>query len=164
MRSILWISLSLILLSEVAVAGGPVMPDEWRFPTKAELDTPVRQSQSLRASVAGDFNGDGLVEGANLAIRVGSEEGALLAFVYSSDLKETWFVLDVMPKAELLRMGLSLRPKGKVQTLGPRGYREPKIESELEGDAIDFFQLEGANSLFVWNSKSKTFVRLWESD
>ena len=59
-----------LLLSPIpAVAGGPALPEGWRLPNSDELGASWRTGALRNAVVLADFNGDGLSDGAYVAVR-----------------------------------------------------------------------------------------------
>lgn len=111
--------LAFCFLSFSASAGGPVFPAGWRSPTDKELQDGWREKCPNRCAwVAGDFNGDGLVEGAFLAIHDKRKVFGLLGFIYSAPSKERWFVLDELDDPSWVAiMGVQLYPPDSYRVM-----------------------------------------------
>lgn len=157
-------NIGLIFVTLSANAGGPVLPKEWRLPTDDETYQAYDQSH-LNTLISGDFNGDGLFDGALIAITTDNEKQELLVFIYDKNLHEKWQVLDSMPFSGSVTMGLSKVLPGKAKVLCVtdeeclKGYKK---EIEIKNDAIDYFRPESASSIFVY--KNGAFERIWQSD
>ena len=155
-----------LLAANVALAGGPTMPDEWRLPNESELSDKWRAEKYKNAQAIGDFNGDGLVEGAFLAVSKDGKSEGLLAFIYLNN-KEKWFVLDSSEMNKTVFMGLDLYKPGKYKVLCVTdeecklGYKK---EITIKNDLFSYYRPESASSIFIWNKISGSFERIWESD
>ncbi len=155
---------ALILVSLSADAGGPVLPEEWRLPTDDETYQKYDQTH-LNTLISGDFNGDGLTDGALIAITTDDKKQDLLVFIYDKNLHENWQVLDSMPFSGSVSMGLTKVLPGNTKVLCDTDETCPegdKKEIEIENDAINYFRPESANSIFVY--KNGGFERIWQSD
>ena len=147
-------------------AGGPTMPDEWRMPNENELSDKWRTGKSKNAQAIGDFNGDGLIEGAFLVVSKDGNSEGLLAFIYLNN-KEKWFVLDRSELNKTVFMGLDSYKPGKYKVLCVtdeeciQGYKK---EITITNDSISYYRPESASSIFIWNNTSGSFERIWESD
>ena len=162
--------LVLCFLAFSASAGGPVFPPGWRSPTDEELQDSWRDNCLNRCAwIAGDFNGDGLVEGAFLAIHEKRRVFSLLAFVYSAPSKARWFVLDELGDPSWVTiMGVQLYQPGSYRVMcsdpGKSCARDGKTSLRIEKPAISYFRSESAGSVIFWNERKKRFDRVWESD
>jgi len=136
------------------------------MPTSNELSDEWRSGKYKNAQAIGDFNGDGLIEGAFLAVsRDGKYEG-LLAFVYLGG-KEQWFVLSKNNLSGSVFMGLDLYKPGKYKVLCETEIecnKAYKKEIEIKNDSFVFYRPESASSIFVWDKTKNQFDRIWESD
>ena len=147
-------------------AGGPTMPDIWRLPNENELSDKWRTGTYKNAQAIGDFNGDGLIEGAFLAVSKDGKYEGLLAFIYINN-QEKWFVLDKIALDKTIFMGLDLYKPGKYKVLCEtddecaKGYKK---EITIKNHAFSYYRPESASSFFVWNNKKGEFERIWESD
>lgn len=147
-------------------AGGPIVPDEWRLPNEIELSDKWRTGKYKNAQVTGDFNGDGLIEGAFLAVSKDGKSEGLLAFIYIND-KEKWFVLDINELHETVFMGLDIYKPGKYKVLcntDAECKQDYKKEIIIKNDSFTYYRPESASSIFMWNNMSNSFERIWESD
>ena len=159
-------AIALLLGTTDVLAGGPVIPDGWRLPSEKELGDEWRSGEYKNAEVIGDFNGDGLIEGAFLAVSTDGKDEGLLAFVYQGG-KEKWFVLDKVPFNGTVFMGLDKYPPGKYKVLcdtDAECARGHKKQITLNSDSFVYYRPESASSIFVWSSAKGGFVRIWESD
>ena len=150
----------------VSLAGGPTLPSEWRLPTDKELESIWREGEYKNTIAIGDFNGDGLVEGAFLAVSKDGNYEGLLAFIYVNN-KEKWFVLSKSKFQGTVFMGLDAYKPGKYNVLCTneteckKGYKK---EITLKNDAFNHYRFASSSSIYVWNKKSKGFNQIWESD
>jgi hypothetical protein len=122
------------------------------------------------AKVAGDFDGDGKTD--------------IAIFLVNNDLKKygiyVWWESDksVSPVPVIIEddpsflevMGIALQRPAKLKTACGKGYwkcdkkENEKPEIELKSDAIDYFKVESASSIFYWDDSSNRFQRIWISD
>ena len=158
--------ITLLLSINNLFAGGPTMPDKWRLPNENELSDKWRTGKYKNAQAIGDFNGDGLIEGAFLAVSKDGKSEGLLAFIYMNN-KEKWFVLDRSEVNKTVFMGLDLYKPGKYKVLCvtdeecKQGYKK---EITIKNDSFSYYRPESASSIFIWNNSSGSFERIWESD
>lgn len=163
MKRILLILLFL-LFSSNAFSSGPVLPEGWRTPTESELSDEWRSGKYKQATAIGDFNGDGLIEGAFLAVSDDGKKEGLLAFVYVNH-KEKWFVLNEKDLNKTVFMGLGVYKPGEYKVLCAtdaeceQGYKK---EITIKTDAFNYYRPASASSIFVWDKEK--FQRIWESD
>lgn len=156
--------LSITLTSSIANAGGPALPEQWRMATEEETYQEYSDSH-LNTLIAGDFNGDGLTDGAIIAITADNKKQELVVFLYNKNHIEQWQVLDSLPFSGFVSMGLAKVSPGKTKVLCETedecksGYKK---EITIENDAIDYFRPESANSLFIY--KNGEFKQIWQSD
>ena len=158
--------LVILLYASGVYSSGLILPEGWRLPNKHELSDSWREGNYKNAYVIGDFNGDGKNEGAYLAVTKDGKYEGLIAFVYL-DEKEKWFVLDRMKLGNTVFMGLSLYKPGKYMVLclsGDECNGKYRKEIVIKNDAFSYYRPGSASSIFVWNPKTKTFDRIWQSD
>jgi hypothetical protein len=162
--------LLLFLFSFHAWASEPKLPDGWRSPSEAELNDAWRDNCLNRCAwIAGDFNGDSLVEGAFLAVNEKQKVFGLLAFIYVAPNKIRWFILDKNSHPSWISaMGVQLRTTGSYRVLCSNSEKscsvDGKVPLQIENQSISYFKSESAESLFLWHEKKKRFIRFWESD
>jgi hypothetical protein len=127
MREVI-IALLICFVGSNAFASGPSFPTGWRSPSDQELKDDWRsQCPNHCAWVAADFTGDGLVEGAFLAVRTDGKTMGLLAFVYDKGGREKWYVLDEIKEPSFIEvMGVEVYP--------PSTYRVMCQESDKNCD------------------------------
>lgn len=87
--------------------GAPILPDGWRLPTKAELGEEHFPGKYRTSQIIGDFNGDGIKEGAYILISKDGKYEGLFAYIYL-DGKENWFELGKLNFHESIFMVLTL--------------------------------------------------------
>lgn len=157
-------ALLIILVSSFTNAGGPVLPEKWREATDKETYQEYSDSH-LNTLISGDFNGDGLTDGATIVITSDNKKQELVVFLYDKKLNEEWQVLDSLPFSGFVSMGLAKVSPRKTKALCETdeecnlGYKKELI---LKNDAIDYFRPESANSLFIY--KNGAFEQVWQSD
>lgn len=157
-------ALLIILLSNLAIAGGPVLPEKWRQATDNETYQKFGDF-NLKTIISGDFNGDGLVDGATVVVTSDNQKQELVVFLYNKDLKEQWIVLDSVPFTGEISMGLEKVSPGKTNVLCQTDKEcesDYKKEITIEYDAIDYYRPMSANSIFIY--ENNTFERVWQSD
>lgn len=158
--------LTLTLCSFSAFAGGPTLPQGWRLPTETEANGNARKDSSIHSLVNGDWDRDGLVDGAILAISNDGLQEGLLVVMFPAG-KETWLVLDAGPFDKVLFMGLAKLPPGTYQVTC---QNESECQSTSKKsitfvqDTFSYFRPESASSIFAWNPQQQTFERIWETD
>jgi hypothetical protein len=162
MKTIITIIFTLIV--STAFAGGPVLPDGYRIPNKKELSLVFRESDRYRFSMAvGDFNGDGLVDGALLAISPNQKELVLYAFLCTKDDQLfKWFKLESLDYKSIRYTGVRYIKPQSIKYY-PNTKNATKMEMNLKNDSFELFQFEGSSSVFYYNSRSDAFERIWIS-
>jgi hypothetical protein len=105
---------------------------------------------------SGDFNDDETLDYAYILVEDASGTRALFAFLSTANGYE----------AERLDAefdwGIWLRTRSPGRYVSAVGPDSPQFE--VENQAIDFFQFEGASSTFVWNRTTQSFDRFRTSD
>ncbi|MEW6288501.1 MAG: hypothetical protein AB1545_01475 [Thermodesulfobacteriota bacterium] len=158
------ISIIILLLPSIVMAGGPSMPDGYRRPNEAELASPNRDEDRYRYEMAvGDFNGDGLVDGALLAIDDNNKELAVFVFVCTAnDQVYRWYKVASLEYRDIKYTGVkSLTPQTIYYYQDITG--EDKAELNVTNDSFELFQFEGAKSVFYYEKESNQFKRVWIS-
>jgi len=158
------VSIILFSISLTSHAGGPVLPEKWRFPTPSEGHKEYNNSQ-INTLISGDFNSDGLVDGALIVITTDNKSQDLVVFIYDKKLKEQWQVLDSLKFTGKISMGIRKYKPGKYKVLCETekecqaGYK--KVIT-IKNDAISYYRPESANSIFIFENNE--FNRIWQSD
>jgi len=109
MKTLLSVLLLLVLTSSV-YAGGPALPDEYRLPSEDELSSGWRTGNPDKyASIAADFNGDGLVDGCYLAVdKKQNRLVVLVALLSKGGNSEKWLKLQTLNYEVLRYQGIDL--------------------------------------------------------
>ena len=112
---------------------------------------------------AGDFNGDGLVDGALLAIDHNRSELAVFVFLcISQDQVFKWYKVGSFEYRLIKYTGVRLlKPQTVLFYSEIRG--ETKSELHVVNDAFELFQSEGPSSVFYYEPESDRFNRVWIS-
>jgi hypothetical protein len=154
----------IVLLSALAHASGPTLPEKYRLPTADELSAPWRSGDADRyTTVISDFNGDKLVDGCFLAVEKKQNKLVLLVVLVSYDRgRDKWFLLETMNLNGLRYMGVDRVDPSTVMVYPPK-EDDVKILKELKNPAIKLFASEGSSSIFYWDEELKEFLRLWLS-
>jgi hypothetical protein len=152
----------IVLLSALAHASGPALPEKYRLPTADELAAPWRSGDAdTYATVLADFNGDKLVDGCFLAIENKQNKLVLLVVLVGYDRgRDKWFLLETMDLNRLQYMGVERVDPSTVMVYPPK-EDDNKIPKKLKNPAIKLFASEGSSSVFCWNGQAKGFIRLW---
>lgn len=140
------------------------MPDGYRMPNNDELSLSERGSDKNRYSmVAGDFNGDGLVDGAFLSIDDDKKELAVFAFLCTdNDQVYKWYKVGSFEYKTVKYTGLRLLNPKKI-VYYPNIKNEAKKELSLLNYSFELFQFEGSSSVFYYDKDSDQFKRVWIS-
>ncbi|MCG8433080.1 MAG: hypothetical protein MJA83_03485 [Gammaproteobacteria bacterium] len=154
-------------------AAPPVLPQGWRLPTEAELQDSLTTRNACTAyclQTAADLNGDGLQDGAVLVIHSDGTRSAVFAYLASSGNAYQWYLLEEYGNAEaVLSMGVEHFARSKQDYFCAEA---DEFDAEcgswrtvsLDNPAIDYFRLDGAGSIFVWNAAGEKFFRYWYTD
>jgi len=112
----------------------------------------------------GDFNNDGTIDFAYILIRDTDRSKSLFAFVSTGERYTPLLLREGFDE----EMGLATQGPGTFTTAAGKGYGRPTpgepTTVTVEKHAIAFFMFEGAASLFVWDTSTGRFVRVWMSD
>ena len=128
-----------------------------------------RNSDSGRYIVASaDFDGDGILDKAYLAVTPDLKKSALIAEVSS---KNGRFILrEENDISAVFYMGVTFQESGdgNILTACGKGYwecgKDEPSKIQLKFSAIDYFMYGSSNSYFIWNSERHEFDRVWISD
>lgn len=138
------------------------MPEGYHMPNEHELSLPEHNSDKYCYVMApGDFNGDGLIDGAFLAINDDKKEVALYVFLCTDkDQVFKWYKLESF-EYESIKF-TCIRPM-KPQTISfyPDINDEKKEKLRIVHDSLELFQIEGSSSVFYYEPKSEKFERIW---
>ncbi|MCJ7547619.1 MAG: hypothetical protein MUP30_12500 [Deltaproteobacteria bacterium] len=159
----LWLSvLSIILLASSIYASGPTLPKQYRMPTEDELSSEWRKGDSDKyASVAADFNDDGLVDGAFLVVDEKHKKLVLTVVLINKDFSETWLKLQTMDFAALKYQGIALIKPSTVSVYRGEANENTKHPITLKFNSIRSFSSEGPSSVFFWDPSKHQFQHLW---
>jgi len=157
-------ALVLITFSTNVFSGGPVLPENWRMPTDQErCETKFDFCFGVLAS--GDFDGNGLVDGAVIAISSDNERQGLLVFMYEGTAKEVWHTLDTSSFIGKVSMGVESVSAGFQKVLCvneaecSKGYKK---EIQLENESFSYYRFASSSSLWLFDNGG--FRRIWQSD
>lgn len=163
MQLLLSISLFFFLTNQV-YASGPTYPKQYRNPTKEELSSEWRKAdQEKYATIAADFNGDGLVDGAFLLVDENHKKLDLMVVLINNDFPETWIKLQSMDYAAFKYQGVALVEPTTVSVYESDTAEETKRPVILRFNSIKSFSTEGSSSIFTWDSSEKQFQQNWLS-
>jgi hypothetical protein len=159
-------AISLLITSPVHAE----LPLGWRVPTAEELANDIdwrKEDPNRYLSVSGDFDGDKKQDSAQLLVNDARNSMALFVMLSSNNYKPT--LLDEMTDKRMITvMGVALAKPADYKTACGKGYFKcEKNEPEsirLKNPAIDYFKEGSANSFFVWEPRTRRFVRFWMSD
>lgn len=155
----------LLLYTTVAFGGGPVLPEKWRAPTYDER-CETAFDFCFGVLVSGDFDGNGLTDGAVVVISQDDREQGLLVFMYESVTEtERWVTLDVTPYAGKVSMGIQLVPSGFHEVLCQSEAEcsgSHKKEILLENDSFSYYRFASSSS--IWVHGDGGFKRIWQTD
>lgn len=153
-----------LLYMTVAFGGGPVLPEKWRAPTDDER-CETAFDFCFGVVVSGDFDGNGLIDGAVVVISQDNREQGLLVFMYENAEKERWVTLDVAPYVGKVSMGIELVPSGfhKVLCQSEAECSESyKKEILLENESFSYYRFASSSS--IWVHGDGGFKRIWQTD
>ena len=153
-------------------AAKPITLEGWRLPGDAEMVNSWAKFRDLKEKpfhIRADFNGDGLLDDAYLALSTKRTGWALFVNLNSKSAKPRIVKLAEDTGRNVLQsMGLSEVNAGKYQTACGKGYWTCKAdearELTLRFPAINLFAFEGASVFFWWDEKSGKFQQTWISD
>lgn len=165
---IAWLSGLLALVFGASALAQP--PAGWRTPTAKELvsDISWREEDPNRyLTVSADFDGDSQPDTAELV--VSDKRNSMALFVRVSSNRYKPVLLDEIEDKRMIQVfGVALAAPGHYKTACGKGYFDcDKGEPEsidLKTPAIDYFKEGSANSFFLWDPRTKKFLRLWMSD
>jgi hypothetical protein len=148
------------------------LPPGWRSPIDFDLgndDDWRKEDADGYLVVRGDFNGDGIIDGARLLIREDGSGMGLFAFVSQENYTVKAYLLDENTNLDFFRrLGIAKVSPGKYETACGKGYTECGAdgvdEISIRHDAIDYFLTESAHSYCYWDTEAGTFRIIWISD
>ncbi len=148
--------------------GKPQMPAGWRLPTAVETEAAWRNKDPDRyLLVRADLDDDGKRDEAQLLVDEAHDLLGLFVFMSGSESPKG-LLLDKAPKKMLAVFGIKAVPPGKYTTACGKGYFDCKPgdspEVQLKTTGLGYFKFESAESVFVWDSTSRQFKRIWLSD
>ena len=147
-----------------AFGGGPTLPDNWRMPTDEErCHSTIDFCFEVIAS--GDFDGNGLVDGAVVAISENNAQQGLWVFMYESSSKETWTLLDSLPFQDKVSMGVEKVSPGLHKVLCQEESEcadDAKKTIKIKNESFSYYRFASASSL--WAFEHGKFNRIWQSD
>lgn len=146
------------------------LPEGWRMPVTDELKDAWRnEGKDKFTIVKGDFNGDGIVDEANILVRQDNSGFAVFAFVSQKNHTFKTYLLDENKDKSMIRiMGIKKVPSNIYKTACGKGYWDCKqdevSEINIRNEAIDYFKTESVNSFFYWDDRINNFKKIWISD
>lgn len=159
---LLWSVLLLVSFTSSIYASGPTLPKEYRLPTDAELSAGWRNEDPNKyATVASDFNGDGLVDGAFLVVDEKHKKLVLMVVLINKDFSETWLKLQTMDYAAIKYQGIALVKPSTVSVYKGEATDNAKHPMTLKFNSIKSFSSEGPSSIFSWDASKKKSQRHW---
>jgi hypothetical protein len=154
--------LLIVCLASPVYASGPTLPKQYRMPTDVELSGVWRMGDSDKfATVAADFNGDGLVDGAFLVVDEKHKKLVLMVVLINKDFTETWLKLQTMDYAALKYQGIALVKPSTVSVYKGEATENTKHPMTLKFNSIKSFSSEGSSSIFSWDASKKQFQQHW---
>lgn len=128
----------LLLIAEVAIAARPPLPEGWRLPEWWDLEG------KDRPFLMADFNGDGAIDMATLAVRDDKDTLAVLLWYADEPGKEKWVVLD--------------RQK-RPQSLSNLRFETLSDEGDAKRSNIRLCMTQNDCALFSWDGATRTLKR-----
>lgn len=151
-----------IFFANPVYASGPTLPKQYRIPTNEVLSAEWRKgAPDEYATVAADFNGDGLVDGAFLVVDENHKKIVLMVVLISKNLSETWLELQAMGYAALKYQGIALVDPSNVSVYKGDLADETKHSMTLKFNSIKSFSSEGPSSIFTWDRSKMQFQQHW---
>ena len=157
------IILFLLITNATCQSKDIVFPHDWRKP----LDKETHQEWRIRdinkyLIIKVDFNGDGVVDQANLLINNNNNEIGFFAFVSQKDGTFKTFFLDKKGDINYIKvLGITVVHPGRYKTACGKGFIDcPEGESEeifLLHDAINYFKEGSAQMYFYWDNSTQSF-------
>jgi len=143
-------------------ATDPVLPKVYRYIEIQEVFQQWRLEEPGQFIFGGgDFNGDSLFDGVQLAINNFTNEVALLVFLANSDSRSfKWIELTTFPIESLKTTG--------IQVVKPMDFdyymdkeQNMKMRIVVMTDTINLFEKDGSTSIFFFDSGQQSFQRIW---
>lgn len=161
-------AIAVFLLSVAAVCSAQQLPAGWTKPTANLTGQQFRQKDpNHNLVVNGDFNGDGVQDKAVLVVNEHSRKMGFFVCLTTGTACD-WHRLEDMDIAFLDVMGIAKVKPGEYKTACGKGYwecgkDEPK-KLKTKRDAVEFFKVESASSVYVYNPVTRKFVSVATSD
>jgi len=161
---------ALLLFAAPAQAAEPPPPAGWE-PVEmryllgtADYDRRLARDDHY-LSATGDFDGDGRADVARLMVQ--REENIAALFVTLARDAQPWSRrLASVPLAEVVRLGVLLRPRGDFRTNCNMGVSDDRACGDVseigDNDNLTLFTFESATRVFWWSGRE--FVSAWMSD
>jgi len=172
---IIYFVVSICLLPIFLFAQEP--PAGWRFPIESDYSGGWREYRGSNPTpfiTKADFNGDGLIDKAWILLSTENKSWGLFLFISQKEGSTNIIRFDTTDHKKAIgsgppqSMGVAVAPPGDYVTACAKGYWKCKPgEAEvlhLDLPGINYYQFEGANSIFWWDARSKLFKRTWISD
>jgi hypothetical protein len=160
----------IFVMSGVAVAAESAPPSGWRFPTEHDYKdgwTEYRDMFPVPFHVAGDFDGDGLINHAWILIREGGDGYGLFVFLGRRNSEPQIVKLLAEDECCAQRYALVLVPPGRHKTFcGQRADCSPGEPRSvtLKHSGFEFMTLGTASGLYYWSPLAKGFRSITVSD
>lgn len=155
--------LGILLLGAVGLyAMDPVLPKMYRYIEIQEVFQQWRHEEPGQFIFGGgDFNGDSLYDGAQLAVNNSTNTVVLLVFLATSDKRSfKWIELATFPIEALKTTGIQVIKPMDFDYYTDRG-QNIKSHIVVMTDAINLFEEEGPASVFFFDFGQESFQRIW---
>jgi hypothetical protein len=166
-----------VLLACSLSASAQELPPGYRLPTQKELADPDRAKSPTRyARVVADFNGDGVEDEAILLKSTKYSGQALWVRLSDGSRGFRWVQLDRInwgpkyPNVDL-SMAIEILEQGVHEYYCFDGAKdcdgdEPAKKKKLRllRPGLSYYKFESSGSFFFWDTKSKKFLRAWNSE
>ncbi|NQV30013.1 MAG: hypothetical protein HQ508_03920 [Candidatus Marinimicrobia bacterium] len=154
--------LGILLLGAVSLyAVNPALPKMYRYIEIQEVFQQWRHEEPGQFIFGGgDFNGDSLFDGVQLAVNVVTNEVVLLVFLANPDGRSfKWIELTSLPIGSLRTTGIQVIKPMEVNYYSDMTQRV-KSHIYLKTDSINLFQSEGPASVYFWDFGKQSFQKL----
>jgi len=154
--------LGTLLLGAVSLSAmDPILPQKYRYIEIQEVFQQWRHEEPGQFIFGGgDFNGDSLFDGVQLAVDVFSNEVALLVFLANPDGRSfKWIELTSLPIESLRTTGIQVIKPMEVNYHTDMA-QTAKSHIYLMTDSINLFESEGPASVYFWDFGQQSFQKL----